>query len=190
MPDGLTVDASGGTKKTTQVKGEHSHQDNSATDTNGGKLSASTSHNGHSFGASGPTDSLVASIVNGKADREASLQDMTSIASSQITSGISTPVKPADVRPLDQPASKKDKGKAAERNLSDPSPTPAASRLASNEVDTSTRTASGEQIQPAVAIAMHSTVEPERRLAMLDRAIATVLFLLLALLLRRVLNAA
>lgn len=201
LPEGLTIDPRGGSKKD---KEEEVAQQGSSTRAT---IGAAKEENplqvvehlpkeptsDHSFGASGPSDDLLASIVNGRARRDASLQN-DSITSSCVTSGTTTPI-PGEAM---MSSAKISQAKGKQRQSSEGEPATSStttSTLATPPpaANTVQRVQHRQGLDPSparrVRLVPHSTAEPERRLAVLDRAIATVLFLLLALVLRRVLNA-
>lgn len=175
LPDGLTIDPRGEAKVATEKLKVSSLPDSPEI-----ILTASESSH-HTFGPSGPPDSLLASLVNDQARLDADVQNI-STTTSCVTSGAATPI-----------------GRSSSSINEDNSQQEAFTATTSSTIATSTslltltapsddsnRTSPINTVAPRI---LHSTSEPERRLAVLDRAIATVLFLLLALVLRRALNA-
>jgi ubiquitin-conjugating enzyme E2 J1 len=190
LPDGLTIDPSGG-KSEVEVKAEQSSSKAASNQSTPLSAPSQSEDNHHCFGATGPTDALLASIGDSQARLgDSFLNDSTT--TSCVTSG--------PVTPLGDPPSLT-KGKQSEViSASSSSSSTSATVIASDLTPTAHTSATARQSPPprpplavnpapAAIIHQHSTAEPERRLAVLDRAIFTVIFLLLALVLRRVLNA-
>jgi hypothetical protein len=152
----------------------------------------------HGFGPSGPSDALLASLVNGQARRDDSLQG-ASITSSCVTSGTTTPVRADSHQKGKQRQTSESQGNSTAITPLTTTPAAASTSTTSTPIINSAelpaqqasinRNRPEEPASARLRIAPHSTAESERRLAVLDRAIATVLFLLLALVLRRILNA-
>jgi len=192
LPDGLTVDPSGGKGKV-EENAEQSSSSKPASFQSSpvSPPSLDSEDNHHCFGASGPPDALLASIGDDQARLSNSfLNDSTT--TSCVTSGPATPTG-------DPPLLAK--GKQSEVLSESPSSSSTSTTvMASESTLTSHTSGTLHQASPllpalrvnqahAAIVHQQSTAEPERRLAVLDRAIFTVIFLLLALVLRRVLNA-
>lgn len=201
LPEGLTIDPSGGKPP------QDAEAKAASTSASGTQAVAAEQQNGvpalyassrqtterqlpppiNTFGSNGPSDQLLADIVGEQGARRE-----TSTTSSRVT----TPGAHTPARSLREDGIGADAG--TEDNTHAPAGQPPSSGNAANQ---------GAQTQPtdsrpagAVAPPVPAPVAPRappgreevesvRRLAVLDRAIATVIFLLLALFIRRALNA-
>ncbi|PWN91770.1 UBC-like protein [Acaromyces ingoldii] len=208
LPDGLTIDTTVRTNeaenKQEEGSGAKAADDTISSNLNNTALSKPTIETG--FGPQGPRAEFLASVVGAQFEES---HQASSISSSQVTTpsiltpnrhldvGASTPNRSLDLGAAGSSSGSSLRARKVSSSVDSALPPPASSSSSSSATQAQQDEAPGRAAGPAPPlqrpipvrpVALAATFEPERTLATLDRAIVTVILLLIALVVRRILH--